>query len=212
MTRKASLYSRRSRTRDIRKKLLIVTEGKTEKEYFDEYKRLPQLTVITHDAKDNKRSLVEKAIEYRDVLIKEGKLDVEDRTWAVFDRDMDKKNPHDTDNFNQAFEIARNNGINVAYSNDAVELWFLIHYQDVSSAIHRDDLNKKLAGHLGASYKKAQGRKMYDLIKDKRQDALRRARKMFADMEGVSPCDANPCTTVHLLIDEIMANGFREKK
>lgn len=212
MVSRKNIYIRKTETKDIRKKILIVTEGKTEKEYFDEYNRKPELKVLTHDAGDNKRSLVEKAIAHRDELILQGKLDPEDRVWVVFDRDIDITNNVDKDNFNQALQIAENSKINVAYSNDSFELWFLVHYREVSSALHRKDINVKLSAHLGSSYKKGQGKAMYNLLKSNRSEALRRAAKMHKDMDGVPPADANPSTTVHLLINEITSSGFREKK
>jgi hypothetical protein len=212
MVNQRNTYSRKSETKDTRKKILIVTEGKTEKEYFDEYNRKPELKVLTHDASDNKRSLVEKAINHRDELISQGDLEFDDRVWVVFDRDIDVSNKVDKDNFNQALQIASNSKINVAYSNDSFELWFLLHYQDVSSALHRKDINIKLSGHIGSSYTKGKGKDMYHLLKVRRSEALRRSTKMHKDMDKIHPVDANPSTTVHLLVDEIISSGFREKK
>lgn len=212
MARQRVIYGRKTQVKEVRKKILIVTEGKTEKEYFDQYKRMPSITVLTYDAGDNKRSLVEKTIEYRDQLVVQGKIEAEDSVWAVFDRDIDGRNPSDTDNFNQALQVAENANINVAYSNDSVELWFLVHFQDVSTSLHRKDINAKLSAHLGFTYKKAQGKQMYQLIKAYRMDAVKRCIAMQKNMKGVAPADANPSTTVHLLVNEIMSSGFREKK
>lgn len=58
----------------------------------------------------------------------------------------------------------RNPNILVAYSNDAFELWYLLHFQVVSSAHHRRDLDKKLGKHLGRTYKSRHGSKVEDLF------------------------------------------------
>ncbi len=54
--------------------------------------------------------------------------------WCVFDRDkepvMDNKAIGD-DAFNESIHLAESKGIKVAWSNDAFELWILLHYQDI---------------------------------------------------------------------------------
>lgn len=66
----------------------------------------------------NTKQVVEKAIELRD------KATIPyDRVWAVFDKDSfpDVK-------FNGAIQKAISNGIDVAWSNEAFELWYLYHF------------------------------------------------------------------------------------
>ena len=56
------------------------------------------------------------------------------QVWCVFDRDgtvpQDTKTDGDYD-FDSSIRWAQNNGLNVAWSNDAFELWILLHFEDV---------------------------------------------------------------------------------
>ena len=48
----------------------------------------------------------------------------------VFDKD-------DYPDFDEAIELAKKNGFEVAYSNQAFELWFLLHFKKYSGKLHR---------------------------------------------------------------------------
>ena len=187
---------------DELKFFLIVTEGKTEKQYFDHFRSPTTQRIWSVDKQDSKVSLVKKAIELRDQLIKEERYTEGDETWVVFDRDIDPKKPNDKATFNDALLLAEKDSIKVAYSNDSFELWLLLHIQVVSTAMHRDDVEKKLKEHLG-SYK--HGEDVFDKINDKYVEALKRAKQMLkqANDSKTSPVDANPSTTVHLLTEEL---------
>lgn len=67
-----------------------------------------------------------------------------DIVWCVFDRDN-----FPAQNFNNAFEIARHNDINIAYSNEAFELWYFLHFDYCDSAMSRDQYQEKLSDLLG---------------------------------------------------------------
>lgn len=197
---------RPSGVRDERKFYLIVTEGKTEAQYFDHFRSTTGPRIESVDKQDSKVSLVKKAIALRDQLVKEDRYIDGDETWVVFDRDVDKKKSNDKATFNQALELAKKNGLEVAYSNDSFELWFLLHFQAVSTAIHRKNLGDKLKAYL-KSYK--HGDDVYDLIKDKYAEAVKRAKQMLksATDAGTQPVDANPSTTVHILTDKLLKDA-----
>lgn len=187
---------------DERKFFLIVTEGKTETQYFRHFSSTTGPRIESVNKEDSKVNLVKKAAALRDWYIKEGRYTEGDETWAVFDRDVDNKKPNDKDTFNQALELARKKNIKVAYSNDSFELWFLLHLQCVSTAMHRRDIEKRLKRHLG-SYK--HGDDVFDKINDNYSRAVKRAKQMLGAMEssGTQPVDANPSTTVYLLTEEL---------
>lgn len=193
-------YNRKVKTR---RWFLIVCEGeKTEPNYF---KSFPVDTnVIKLDIKGegkNTKSLVEKAIELKN----DSEFDETDRFWCVFDRDNNPKNPNDAQNLNAAINIAQNNGIKVAYSNDAFELWYLLHFHYYNAAISRKDYQNMLTKLLGHKYEKNSDT-IYEELKDKQQDAIKHAKRLLQEYDRPNPETDNPSTTVHLLVEEL--NSF----
>lgn len=149
---------------DFKKLFLVVTEGRTELNYLNALKPFigPSVDILCIEGSDSKRSLVEKAVEYRERKRKEKVYDGDiDVTWVVLDRDIDRRNKTDKDLFNQA--LAHGKGIRVAYSNDAFELWLLLHFVYLDTAQSREDLRVKLRGRLGGDYKKSDPR-IYDKV------------------------------------------------
>jgi len=209
--RKGGKLRKNLNTRDLRKKFLIMTEGETEAVYFNHYKQVPNPVILVIDKSDNKTSLVKKAVEEKKRRVSQKDfIDGLDEAWVVFDRDVSSNNG-DKANFNNALQIAKNNGINVAYSNDSFELWFLMHFQDVSSAMHRDVVCKKLNGHLGKKHVKGGSGDLYEVIKPNREIAVKRATSVLKNCSGIAPEAANPSTTVHILVGRIMDHsGFRD--
>ncbi|HEY9296326.1 MAG TPA: RloB family protein [Phormidium sp.] len=205
-SRKKTIKDYNDREEKTRRWFLIVCEGeKTEPNYF---RRFPVDTnVIKLDIKGegkNTKSLVEKAIE-----LKNGsESDETHRFWCVFDRDKNPKNPNDSQNFNSAITLARNNGIDVAYSNDAFELWYLLHFHFYNTGISRQDYQNMLTKLLGHEYKK-NSETIYEELKDKQQDAIKHAKRLLQEYEPSNPESDNPSTTVHLLVEEL--NSFIPK-
>lgn len=193
-------YNRKVKTR---RWFLIVCEGeKTEPNYFRSFP--VDTNVIKLDIKGegkNTKSLVEKAIELKN----DSEFDETDRFWCVFDRDNNPKNPNDAQNFNAAINIAQNNGIKVAYSNDAFELWYLLHFHYYNAAISRKDYQNMLTKLLGHKYEKNSDT-IYEELKDKQQDAIKHAKRLLQEYDRPNPETDNPSTTVHLLVEEL--NSF----
>lgn len=205
------LREARKRKKDevpYRRRYLICTEGKTEAIYFEHYKSSTGPIVVVLDKSDHKVSLVKRTIEEKNIRIRTGEFDEEiDEAWVVLDRDTNLRNKLDKIHFNKALEITNINNIHVAYSNDAFELWLLLHFQDLWSATHRSQLNKLLSKHINEKYEKPLD--LYKEIKNHRSDALRRAAKLFKIDEA--PAECNPSTTIHILVEKLLAEpGYRE--
>jgi hypothetical protein len=185
---------------ETRRWFLIVCEGeKTEPNYFRSFpvnKNLIRLD-IKGEGK-NTKSLVEKAIELKN----KDEYDENDRFWCVFDRDKNPKNANDSQNFNSAITLARNNGIDVAYSNDAFELWYLLHFHFYNTGISRQDYQNMLTKLLGHKYEK-NSQTIYEELKDKQQDAIKHAKLLLQVYDRPNPEIDNPSTTVHLLVEEL---------
>jgi len=138
----------------------------------------------------NTSSLVQEAIELRS-------QDTYDQVWCVLDRDS-----FPAENFNAALALAAANNIQVAYSNEAFELWYLLHFHYYQTAITRASYIKKLSALLEFKYEK-NSEHMYDLLESKQSTAVRHAEKLLEEYSEFTPEKNNPSTTVHWLVKEL---------
>lgn len=122
---------RASSLRIVKQTFLIVCEGEvTEPEYFNSF-RLTSANVKAIGKGMNTISLVKEAIAIRDIEKRRNRN--YDQCWVVFDKD----DFADSD-FNAAIQMAQANVFHVAYSNQAFEFWFLLHFNLYQGAIHRN--------------------------------------------------------------------------
>ncbi len=181
---------RRVNVRELRQRFLIVCEGeKTEPNYFNSF-RVPGVVVDVRGIGENTVRLVERAIK----LMEE---DDYDQVWCVFDRDI-----FPVKNFNAALRLAEKHGIKVAYSNEAFELWYVLHFNYHQSATARHLYVERLNDLLGVRYEKNR-LDMYERLKDRQETAIRNAEKLLDTYQPHRPAHDNPSTTVHLLVQEL---------
>lgn len=181
---------RRVDVRERRERFLIVCEGeKTEPNYFLKF-RVPREVVTVRGFGYNTVSLVEKAVELRH-------LDDYDQVWCVFDRDS-----FPAQDFNAAFSLAERVGIQIAYSNEAFELWYLLHFNYYDTAMSRGEYSKRLSKLLGSEYAKNR-EDIYDLLQPMQSAALRNARRLMEEYDPPNPERDNPSTSVHLLVEQL---------
>lgn len=174
-----------------RQRFLIVCEGKrTEPNYFECF-RAPGLIVEPIGIGCNTLSLVREALKLRT-------KDRYDQVWCVFDRD---ENP--AEQFNAALELARRNDVRVAYSNQAFELWYLLHFQYLDTSISRQDYVRRLERLLGHKYEK-NSEEIYVELLSHRGEALQNAQRLLETYQPVRPADDDPSTTVHLLVEQLL--------
>ena len=179
---------RRIATREVRQRFLIVCEGeRTEPNYFRAF-RVPGLVVegVARQA----LQLVERAIALRS----ESEYD---QVWCVFDRD-----DVPLDQFNEALALADRSGMHIAYSNQAFELWYLLHFHYYNSGITRQDYSGQLTKLLGRSYVK-NSETMYDELLARQENAIKHARNLLATHNPIQPAQNNPSTTVHMLVEAL---------
>ena len=92
----------------------------------------------------------------------------------------------------------------MAYSNEAFELWYLLHFDYHNTAISRSTYKKRLTARLGFKYKKKDPN-IYEKIEDRQAIAIRNATKLFDEYKGRHrPAYDNPVTTVHHLVKELL--------
>lgn len=136
-----------SSTKVVKQSFLIVCEGEnTEPDYFNEFK-LSSAKVESIGEGMNTISLVNRAIQIKkEYLKKETKFD---QYWVVFDKD-DWTNS----DFNTAIQLAESNGFSVAYSNQAFEYWFILHFNLHQGQVNRNTYEETLSNYLGFKYSK----------------------------------------------------------
>lgn len=185
---------RRVNFRPLRKRFLIVCEGeKTEPGYFMNF-RVPKLVIDIHGLGYNTRSLVEQAIKL-------SRAESYDRVWCVFDKDS-----FSDAIFNSAIQLAANNNIQVAYSNEAFELWYLLHFHYYNTGITRQQYIDMLDKLLGSKYKKNRS-DIFDRLLARQAEAVRNAARLLAAYGSPQPARDNPSTTVHLLVQELLQHS-----
>ncbi|MBA3924230.1 MAG: RloB domain-containing protein [Nostocaceae cyanobacterium] len=119
-------------TREVKQTFLIVCEGeKTEPNYFRSF-RVPTVVIEVQGLRKDPSGLVESAKE----LCKQEDYN---QVWCVFDRDSWPK-----ENFDNAIKNAKKQDIRIAYSNEAFELWYILHFEFLNTGIPRNDYEQKL--------------------------------------------------------------------
>lgn len=129
-----------------------------------------------------------------------------DEVWTVFDRD-------DNRDFNRALYLARENGIRCAWSNESIELWFLLHFEFVNTNngrrwyIHKlNRIIRRLSGNPRFKYRK-NSKTIYQLLQrygDERKAA--RWSRMLESRYAATDVDYahhDPCTTVYRLVERL---------
>lgn len=183
---------RKKNFRQKRKNFLIVCEGeKTEPLYFEAF-RVPKKIFDVKGEGANTASLVGKTMEIRDKS-----TTLYDEVWCVLDRDS-----FPAENFNKALKLADNNKIKVAFSNEAFEIWYLLHFHYHDSATSRTEYGRMLTERLGIKYRKNDPA-MYDRLLSMQGQAIRNAEKLLLSYPEHAPEKNNPSTTVHLLVMEL---------
>ena len=172
-------------------RILIVCEGKkTEPNYFRDFR-------VTNDVYGAGLETIRVVEEAERLHEKEGPFD---QVWCVFDRDS-----FPADRFDNAIskvQSREHEGFRVAYTNEAFELWYLLHFEYQDAALHRSSYEDRLTRHLGRAYKKNDP-DIYTLLQTKGDEALatrhaQRLRTFHAD--NVPYSGQNPVTTVDELV------------
>ena len=181
---------RRADRQETVQSFLIVCEGsKTEPNYFQGF-RVPELVVDVKSPGNSPRKLVNEALELRE----QGEYD---QVWCVFDRD-----DCDIGDFNGAIQRAESQGVRVAYSNQAFELWFLLHFHFYNTPMRRADYVEKLSELLASPYRKNDPH-VYEQLHWRQPTALGNAERLISQYSPPNPGTDDPSTTVHRLVKEL---------
>ncbi len=203
---------RKEATKPKRKYFLIVCEGeKTEPNYFKALKEdLHKGKIEIVDIKGlgkNTKSIIKDAKRFRKEYEKNN-LRKLDQVWAVFDRDS-----FPAQNFNDAINIAENSKpkIKCAWTNEAFELWYLLHFHFYNTAMSRtqykNKIEKALSEKMDTTFKYLKNNKeMYSLLKEygNQEQAIINSQKLCESYMGQKNyANQNPCSKVFELIAEL---------
>lgn len=196
--RTARTLKRVSFVREVKQSFLIICEGtNTEPDYFNAF-RLTSAHIKVVGEGINTTGLVRKALRIREEERKKGRE--YDQCWVVFDKDDFPD--HD---FNQAISMAEANGMRAAYSNQAFEYWFLLHYSLLQGPMHRNQYAERLSRLLGFEYSKnaGTGERIFRELCGRQAQAIANAKAVLRQTEGIPAARAESSTRVHLLVEEL---------
>lgn len=201
------------------KKILIISEGvNTEPTYFNHF-RLPNVKLESVGTSKSTSRLIEEADRLLEKRYRGKKFD---EIWLVFDKD-------DNEDFEDAIKLAISKNYKVAYSNQAVEYWFILHFYDhhgepLSREYYADMINHYI-NPLGAKYDESKivSKDFFNILmsrnpesqKARYQEAFDRAERILS---GNSNRTEESVTMVHKLFGSIIplettkAKRMREKK
>ncbi len=183
------------------KYIRILCEGeKTEPNYFRgiiKANRIRGARVVK--PKDNSPLGIVKAAKEEIKIAKKSKIPASEiEVWVVFDKDQHAKLP-------DAFQMARDNGIKVAFSNVCFEFWVLLHYEKSTKPFSNcDEIIKYIRTNHDADYLKKNDH--YERLYDKIEAAITNNKWLlnkhwiYELEKGTAIYDLNPYTDVYYLV------------
>lgn len=189
------------------KTILIVCEGKqTERLYFEAFP-VVGLDVYPKGLGQTKIQLVQKTEKIQNIK----KYDI---VWCVFDMDFNPEINNCEKDFDDAIKQAKKLGYDVAYSNDAFELWFYLHYKNINNQVDRVFYYKELSKIFNVNnYEKECKGAKFDSYKTLKNDiyssqekAIKRAKELHEMKKHLPYYKQNPVTTVYRLVELLNKN------
>jgi len=160
--------------------------------------------------------------------------------WCVFDMDCTQRADIKTEvKFQTSIELAQSKGLKVAWSNDAFELWILMHFQDIdtgeeyksrtiyyeklttifSELPQKNDRLIRALAHSSFNYKQDLKHEnnfrgiVLPELRAKSEEAIRRAEELEEryKRQGISEIvKQSPCTKVHHLVRGLLEAGMSD--
>lgn len=179
----------------MRQSFLIFCEGPTESGYFSCFKKKTKVL-----GGGNALKIVEGAVSQKKRVTRQV-----DQYWVVFDKD---ETP--SQDFDRAIELAQGNNIKVAWSNQAFELWIILHFQELFSPCDRRRYESILRRHLQdyslSEKSEEQGRRLFAQTFHLIPSATSRAIRGYSLFGNSLPCERESSTTVFELVNAIRGN------
>lgn len=203
------LTKRRDRSRNIHPEYhLIVTEGtKTEPNYFESIKNRinSKFSERIHlDIKGEGLNTID--LFERAVLLADANPNGYKHVWVVYDTDDFPK-----DRIDVVEELCKQRSTSetqyhAIWSNQCIELWFLLHFSFMQSDIVRTEYFPKLSDNLKAISKGEYVKNredIFDVLEPYVDDAIRNAKALDGSNKGRSPSNSKPGTKVYELVEKL---------
>ncbi len=201
-------FHKKRKERNIKRKrvekkavLIALEDTKSSKYYFQKLLQdkglIGAVTIASHRG-TNPKNVLQAIKDYKE----KNPRKIFEKEWILIDKDDWGK-----DEFNGIIDTARKTNICVAFSNEAYELWLLLHFERITAFTNRKKLNSKLSKYFNNNFKisyEKSARDIYQLIIDRQQDAIKNANYLVSmhkrDNGDIIPYLQNPLTMVHQLV------------
>lgn len=201
--------NKRAKTRPVKDVFLIVTEGTTEKNYFEMgcFRDKSVKVEARRGVHPHPPALLKTADDWLTKLKRDGDLRPGDQAWVILDED------DATDQQLQAvFEwAAERKDRGVGFSVPQFEYWLLLHFVDAKGTSSQKDVLDSLMQHWPAYTKTAQPN---FTVEEVRRAISRARRKVCEQPDTLEDFDKRigrhtASTTVHLLAERIITSLYR---
>lgn len=199
-------------------KILIVTNGDTEKVYFDCLRRYCNSSYNYNVQFQN--ADIKGLIECVQGICKSNSNNIHyNQIWCIFDIDESLKDNIAKDNFLKAITLARQKNIKLAISNECFEVFLLYHFQTkIEKNVKRcgnNSYEKLLSKYINCKFKKADAKqiegkfipKFEQAIKNAKQNYQVKCRDNIGNIENF--CEWSQTTTVYQLIEFLCSKKTR---
>ncbi|MDN4605064.1 RloB family protein [Paenibacillus sp. F6_3S_P_1C] len=203
--RSGESYKRKSRLKRPTPFFIIVCEGLvTEEDYF---KCFPYYHSLGHGTFSHKAVHIEggagqhtKVVERADLVYKKYSKELgtirPDEVWCVFDCD------NDLDSLKKAVRLADSKGFKAIYSIQCFELWYVMHFQNLTSPVDKKEYDRKIDAALKIRYTHGT-RGMYDLLLPFQEVAIQTAERIWNEKYAKSEMYEDAITNVHTLVTSL---------
>ena len=107
--------------------------------------------------------------------------------------------------YDEAILLAKSNGIEAAFSNQAFEIWYILHFERKNGALGRRQYKRIMEEYLGREYGKTDEH-IYSALKGKTKKAIENAKwgHQMHKLQNSKPSEWESCTTVYKLAEELL--------
>lgn len=182
--------------------IISLEDTKSSKFYFEKLlvdKKLIGQVVIVKNIGQDPKNVLNAVIDHKQ---KNQKISYE-KSWAIFDRD-----DWSSEQINGTIQRARELDICIAISNEAYELWVLLHFELLTRTTSREELNQKLNNHFKTYFRQEYSKSaqdVYGLIIGFQDQAIANAKNLvkrhIRDFGELDPEAQNPLTLVFQLVE-----------